>query len=180
MERVPRAQASPTASGDRGVRGFLPGGSASALALLLVGFPIARFLITDAALRVSILRCLLSVIALAEALAFLSQELRPRRFAERNGRPYDAAYHGVMQDFGFYNLGFALLLGFAAMNPEGSRITIGVLIASYAAHAATHFLRYLGVYFGGGHPIPTRPPAFEARDGLQLAVAAAGMLAFFP
>lgn len=146
---------------------------------LLVGLLVLKFATTDE-VQLSLLRGLLVITALGEALAFVSNAFRPREFAEKNGRPYDPAFHGVMQDFGFYNLAFALLLTLAALDPPNRALLIGVVIASYTVHSATHLLRYLGVYFGGGHPIPTRPNAFELRDGLQLLVPTVGMALFFP
>jgi hypothetical protein len=140
----------------------------------------ALYLATGTPVHPALLRALLILTAVGEALAFVSNSLRPRRFAEQCGRPYDPTYHGVMQDFGFYNLGFALLLVLAAVDPPRYALAIGVVIASYLVHAATHVLRYFGLYFGGGQPIPTRPSAFELRDGLQLLVPAFGMILFFP
>ena len=96
-------------------QGFFPGGGVSIWGLLLVVLLSTHLLTTDDHLRVAVLRGILVLTALAEALAFLSYGFRPRQFSEQCGRPYDPAYHGVMQDFGFYNLGFALLLGLAAL-----------------------------------------------------------------
>lgn len=149
-------------------------------AILLVVVLAVHLLTTGHAVRLSVLRGILILAALGEAMAFVSFELRPRRVSEQSGRPYDPAYHGVMQDFGFYNLAFALLLGLAALDPPSSRVTIGVVVATYVVHGAAHVFRYVGLYFGGGQPIPTRPQSFELRDGLQLAAPAFGMLLFFP
>ncbi len=102
----------------------------------------------------------------------------PRWFAERNGRPYAPDYHGVSQDFGFYNLGFALLFGLAASDPLASVNVIAIASVVYVIHGLTHVLRYFGLYYGDGTPIPTRPQAFEMRDGLQLLAAAVGMMPF--
>jgi hypothetical protein len=85
-----------------------------------------------------------------------------------------------MQDFGFYNLAFAGLLGLAALDPGSDRALLGVITASYLFHAFAHILRYFGLYFGGGHPLPTRPRTLELRDGLQLIVPVLGILLFFP
>ena len=57
---------------------------------------------------------------------------------------------------------------------------IGVAVVLYTVHGVTHILRYFGLYYGGGTPIPTRPQVFELRDGLQLVAAATGMVLFFP
>jgi hypothetical protein len=146
----------------------------------LLAVVLALYFATGSAVHLSLLRALLILTAVGEALAFVSNSLRPRRFAEQCGRPYDPAYHGVMQDFGFYNLAFALLLLLAAFDPPRYAMVIGVVVASYVIHAGTHVLRYFGFYFGGGDPIPTRPKTFELRDGLQLLVPALGMLLFFP
>ncbi len=161
-------------------RNLFPGGKAWLWALLVVVLLGIHLFATDNGVRLLILRSIVLLAALGEALAFVSNALRPRLFSERCGRPYDPAYHGVMQDFGFYNLATALLLGLAVLDPTGNRIIVGVIVASYVVHATTHVLRYLGIYFGGGHPIPTRPQEFELRDGLQLILPAMGMLLFFP
>ena len=157
--------------------GGIPGSFIWAALLAVV---LALYFATGSAVHLALLRALLILTAVGEALAFMSNSLRPRRFAEQCGRPYDPAYHGVMQDFGFYNLAFALLLVLAAFDPPRYALPIGVVIASYLVHAGTHVLRYFGLYFGGGQPIPTRPRAFELRDGLQLLVPAFGMVLFFP
>jgi hypothetical protein len=157
--------------------GGTPGGLFWAGLLAVV---LALYFATGSAVHLTLLRALLILTAVGEALAFVSNSLRPRRFAEQCGRPYDPAYHGVMQDFGFYNLAFALLLVLAAFDPPRYALAIGVVIASYLVHSATHVLRYFGLYFGGGGPIPTRPRAFELRDGCQLLVPALGMILFFP
>jgi hypothetical protein len=148
--------------------------------VLLAVLLLILFLTLGAGSRLTLLRLVLILAALGEALAFFSNSFRPRHFAERNGRPYEPAFHGVMQDFGFYNLAFAGLLGLSALDPTGNRMALGVILASYVIHALTHVFRYLGIYYGGGHSIPTRPRAFELRDGLQLIVPALGILLFFP
>ena len=119
--------------------------------------------------------------ALGEALlGGFSQIFRQRQSCEREGRPYDPAFHGVMQDFGFYNLAFAALFGLAALDPARSTIVIAVAIAFYTIHGLTHVFRYFGLYYGGGTRILTRPQQFELRDGLTLVAAATGMVLFFP
>jgi hypothetical protein len=86
----------------------------------------------------------------------------------------------VTQDFGLYNLGFALLFGLAALDPMRTTGVIAVAVALYAIHGATHVFRYFGLYYAGGTPIPTRPQVFEMRDVLQLIAAAIGMFLFSP
>lgn len=159
----------------------LRGGTAGGLFwVALLAVVLALYFATGSAAHLVLLRALLILTALGEAFAFVSNSLRPRRFAEQCGRPYHPAFHGVMQDFGFYNLAFALLLVLAAFDPPRHALLIAVVIASYLVHAGTHVFRYFGIYFGGGHPIPTRPNGFELRDGLQLLVPALGMILFFP
>jgi hypothetical protein len=102
--------------------------------------------------RLTLLKVILVLTAVGEALAFVSNAFRPRRFAERNGRPFQPAFHGVMQDFGFYNLAFAALLAMAALDPRSHSGLLGVITASYFVHALTHILRYFGFYFGGVIP----------------------------
>lgn len=161
-------------------RGFFPAGSPSLWALLVAAIVAVHLLASGDRLRLGLLRGLLIVTALFEALAFLSYELRPQKTVERSGRPYHPGYHGILQDAGFNNLAIALLLALAAIDPIRSRVSIGVIVACYVVHATAHVLRYFGIYFGGGHPIPTRPQAFELRDGLQLAAPIVGLLLFSP
>lgn len=140
----------------------------------------AHFTIAVESIRLNVLRAVLLLAAAGEAIGGSLGVFLPRRFAERNGRPYDPAYHGVSQDFGFYNLAFALLFGLAALDPKRSSWLIAVAIAFYSLHGVTHFFRYFGLYYGGGRPIPTRPQLLEMRDGLTLLAAAVGMVLFFP
>jgi hypothetical protein len=90
------------------------------------------------------------------------------------------AYHGVVQDFGFYNLAVALLLVLCALDPtRNSAVLIGA-ITLYAVHGGTHLLRWFGRYYGGEAAIATRPRQFELRDALPLLVALAALLLFLP
>ena len=118
--------------------------------------------------------------AAGEAVGGCLGVFRPRWFAERNGRPYDPAYHGVSQDFGFYNVAVASLFALAALDPKRNTAVLEVGIALYAVHGITHVLRYFGLYYGGGTPIPTRPQQAELRDALTLLAGAIGMVLFFP
>lgn len=153
--------------------GFLWGGL-----VLLVS--IAGFAVQDASVRLQILSGLLILMAAGEGLAAFLNVFQARWFAERNGRLYDPAYHGVMQDFGFYNFAMALLFATAAIDPVRNIVVLWVAIAFYLIHGMTHILRYLGLYYGGETSIPTRPRHFELRDGLQLIFAVSGMVLFFP
>ena len=159
-------------------------GKASAAALfraaLIALVVITNFTLADPSLRLGVLRTILLFAAAGEAVGGCFGVFRPRWLAERNGRPYDPAYHGVSQDFGFYNLAFALLFTLAAVEPKRSTIVIAVGMASYAAHGVTHVFRYFGLYYGGGEPIPTRPQLIELQKGLELIAAATGMALFFP
>lgn len=94
--------------------------------------------------------------------------------------PTTPPYHGVSQDFGFYNAAIALLLVLAAIEPTRSGVVMPVAIALNLIHGITHVFRYSELYYGDGTRIPTRPQAFEMRDGLQLLAAATGMVLFFP
>jgi len=148
-------------------------------AFLLVGLIPIRLILSSQSTRLDVLRGILLLTAAGEGLAFVSNVFRPRRFSQRCGRRYDPSYHGVMQDFGFYNLAFTAFLALAALDPMRSARVISVVIAAYAVHGVTHVLRYRGIYYGGGTPIPTRPQRLELRDGLQLLAAAMGMALFF-
>ena len=120
------------------------------------------------------------LMAAGEALGAFVGIFRARRMAAPTGRPYDPAYHGVRQDFGFYNLAMALLFVLCAVNPERNAVVLPAAIVLYAVHGGTHLLRYFGLYYGGETPIPTRPRRFELRDALPLLVALAGILLFYP
>ena len=148
-----------------------------ALAALIAG---SALIITDSLIRVRILRGVLVLAALGECLGGFFQVFRARHMSEKTGRPYAPAYHGAVQDFGFYNFAVALLFGFAALDPASSQVVIGVGIALYAVHGGVHLLRYMGVYFGGETRVPTRPREMELRDGIPLITAGTGLLLFFP
>ena len=169
--RPPRAQAGDSRRDTRA--GFARG---ALIALILV----ANFALADASIRLNVLRGILVLAAVGEGLGGSFGVFRPRWFAERNGRPFDPAYHGVSQDFGFHNLAFALLFGLAALDPMRNTSVIAVAIGSYTVHGVTHVFRYFGLYYGGGTPIPTRPQQIELQQGLELIAAATGMVLFFP
>lgn len=140
----------------------------------------AHLLLHDPFLRLQFLRVALLLMAVGEGTAAVLQVFFAPSFGARNGRPYDPAYHGVTQDFGFYNFAMALLFALAAFDPTSSAGVIRVGIALYAIHGGTHLLRYFGLYYGGETPVATRPRRLELRDGLTLMPALAAMLLFFP
>ena len=151
------------------------------LGSIVIGLVVLAHLALSAeSARLAMLRVVLVFSAVGEMLGGVSNVFRCRSFAESNGRPYHPAYHGVMQDFGFYNLAFVGLFGLAALDPARSAPVIGVAIALYTLHAGSHVFRYFGLYYGGGTPIPTRPQRVELRDGLTLVAAVTGMVLFFP
>ncbi len=149
----------------------------AAVLLILVS---TRFLAKDEPTRRHGLQAVLMLMAAGEAVGAFAGVFRARRMAEPTGRPYDPAYHGVRQDFGFYNLAMALLFVLCAANPERNVVVLPAAILLYAVHGGTHLLRYFGLYYGGETPIPTRPRHFELRDALPLLVALAGILIFYP
>jgi hypothetical protein len=176
---APRAT-DPTA---RAPRVELPGARGRAPLLWtapLVAVAIAHVALADASSRLQFLRAVLVVMALSEGAAAVAQVFFARRFGERNGRSYAPAYHGVVQDFGFYNLAMALLFALAALDPPRHGAVIAAGIVLYAVHGLTHVLRYLGLYYGGETPIATRPRGLELRDALALLGGLAGMVLFFP
>ena len=140
----------------------------------------ASFVANDEPTRRHGLQAVLMLMAAGEALGAFVGIFRARRMAAPTGRPYDPAYHGVRQDFGFYNLAMALLFVLCAVNPERNAVVLPAAIVLYAVHGGTHLLRYFGLYYGGETPIPTRPRRFELRDALPLLVALAGILLFYP
>src|SRR5262245_23700110 len=87
------------------------------------------------------LRIVLLLTAAGEGFAAVANMLRAPQFAERNGRPYDPAYHGMMQDFGFYNLAVAALLVASAVDPVRNLPALGAIIGLYLIHGLTHVLR---------------------------------------
>ena len=147
------------------------------LLLLVVS---ASFVANDEATRRHGLQAVLMLMAAGEALGAFVGIFRARRMAAPTGRPYDPAYHGVRQDFGFYNLAMALLFVLCAVNPERNAVVLPAAMVLYAVHGGTHLLRYFGLYYGGETPIPTRPRHLELRDALPLLVALAGILLFYP
>ena len=140
----------------------------------------AGFMANDEPTRRHGLQVVLMLMAAGEAVGAFAGVFRARRMAEPTGRPYDPAYHGVRQDFGFYNLAMALLFALCAVNPERNIVVLPAAIVLYAVHGGTHLLRYFGLYYGGEVPVPTRPRHFELRDALPLLVALAGVLIFYP
>ena len=154
--------------------------SAWSWAVLLLLVTGAGLALKDVWLRQEALRAVLVLMAAGEGTAGFMYVFRAPRMVERAGRPYAAAYHGVMQDFGFYNLTMAVLLSLCALEPGRNLVILRAAIALYAVHGGTHVLRYLGHYYGGETRIPTRARRLELRDALQLIVALAGMLAFYP
>jgi hypothetical protein len=160
------------------------GGAETKLAVtwggLLLVVVAARFFMADEPTRRHGLQVVLALMATSEALGGVIGIFRARAMAEYTGRPYDAAYHGVRQDFGFYNVAIALLLALCAVDPKRNAAALLAVVVLYALHGGTHILRYLGLYYGGETPIPTRPVHLELRDGLQLLVALTAMLLFLP
>ncbi len=141
---------------------------------------VGAFSVEDAGIRIHVLRVVLILSALGEAVGGFFQVFRARHMSSVTGRPYDPAYHGVVQDFGFYNFAVALLFGLAALDPAANTVAISLGVVLYAVHGGTHVLRSLGIYYGGETRIPGRSPATELRDGLPLVAACVGFLLFFP
>src|SRR5262245_11375668 len=146
--------------------------------VLLVVVVTAGIVTADAAARRAALRAVLVLMALGEGAGAFVGMFLARRMAAPTGRPYDPAYHGVRQDFGFYNLAMALLLVLCAFDPERNAVVLTGAVVLYAVHGGTHLLRYLGVYYGGETAVATRPRHMELRDAAPLLVALAGVLVF--
>src|SRR2546430_16046845 len=100
----------------------------SGVVLVLVS---ARFLAKDEPSRRLGLQAVLTLMAAGEAVGAFAGVFRARRMAEPTGRPYDPAYHGVRQDFGFYNLAMALLFALCAVNPERNIVVLPAAIVLY-------------------------------------------------
>jgi hypothetical protein len=130
--------------------------------------------------RIAFARVVLGAMSAGELVAGLAYLFRAPAAARRAGRPYQAAYHGVMQDFGFYNLALAALFAIAAWQPSRYALVIWVGFGLYVVHGSTHVLRSRGWYYGGERPLATRGRNLELRDALQLLAAAGGLALFYP
>ena len=139
---------------------------------------VLSYAVTGVSMRVHILRGILVLVGMGEGAAAVAYIFNARRFSERNGRPYSAVYHGMMQDFGFYNLAIALLCMLTAIDPVVNVAGIWVIMVLYTVHGVTHLLRYFGLFIGG--ETRSRPREFESNDALPLIVALAGITLFFP
>jgi hypothetical protein len=146
----------------------------------LVAIVAVGLAVNDPAVRLLGLRVVLLLMAAGEASGAFIGIFRARRMAELTGRPYDPAYHGVRQDFGFYNLAMAVLFVLCAVAPERNAVVLPAAITLYGVHGTTHLLRYFGFYYGGETPVATRPRDLELRDALPLLVALTGLLVFHP
>lgn len=152
----------------------------AAWGVIVVAVLALDFALRDAATRRLALQAVLLAMAGGEGLGAFMQIFRARQMGGLTGRRYDAAYHGVVQDFGFYNLAVAVMLALCALDPRRNvAVLIGVIIL-YAVHGGTHLLRSFGRYYGGEAPVATRPRQFELRDGLPLLVALVAVLLFYP
>src|SRR5262245_29529626 len=139
---------------------------------------IASSLVPEGPRRVSVLRAILLLMAAGETAAGILQVFLGRQAATMAGRTYSASYHGLVQDFGFYNLAMATLFVLGAVDPGRNRVVLPVAMLLYGVHGGTHVLRAFGIYYGGERAIATRPPAYEMRDGLPLVAALVGLLLF--
>ena len=139
---------------------------------------IGRYLVPDGPMRSGALRAILVLMAVGEAAAGVLQVFRARQAAAMAGRTYSASYHGLVQDFGFYNLAMAALFVLGAVDPPRNRVVLPVAMLLYGMHGGTHVLRAFGIYYGGETAIATRPAAYEMRDALPLLAALAGLLLF--
>ena len=147
---------------------------------ILIAAVVLDVALRDAAMRRLALQLVLLAMAGGEGVAASMQIFRARHMGGLTGRPYDAAYHGVVQDFGFYNLAVALMLTLCALDPTRNVAVLIGAIALYAVHGGTHLLRWFGCYYGGETAVATRPRQLELRDGLPLLVALAALLLFYP
>ncbi len=146
----------------------------SVIVVVLIG----RSVVPEGPLRDGVLRGILLLMAAGEAAAGVLQVFGARQAATMAGRTYSASYHGLVQDFGFYNLAMATLFVLGAVDPARNRVVLPVAMLLYAVHGGTHLLRAFGIYYGGETTIPTRPSAYEMRDGLPLVAAVVGLLLF--
>lgn len=147
---------------------------------LLMAVVTTGLVTSDEAFRRGGLRAVLLFMAAGEGAGAFAGIFLARRMAEPTGRPYDPAYHGVRQDFGFYNLAMTILFVLCAVDPARNAAVLTGAIVLYAVHGGTHLLRYVGIYYGGETAVATRPRHMELRDAAPLLVALAGMLVFRP
>jgi hypothetical protein len=152
--------------------------TAAAWGSIVLVLTAGAFWIRESPLRPEALRAVLVLMASGELLAAVMLVFRARRMADLAGRVYSASYHGLVQDFGFYNFAVALLLILCAVDPERNRVVLPVAVVLYGLHGGTHLLRYFGLYYGGETSIPTRPARMELRDALPLLAGLAGVLLF--
>src|SRR5262245_3807016 len=145
---------------------------------IVVAALIGRYLVPEGSPRDFVLRAILLLMAAGEAAAGVLQVFRARQAATMAGRTYSASYHGLVLDFGFYNLDMATLFVLGAVDPGRNRVVLPVAMLLYGVHGGTHVLRAFGIYYGGERAIATRPPAYEMRDGLPLVAALVGLLLF--
>lgn len=149
---------------------------AAVIGLVVVG----GLVVDDPGIREGALRSALLLAAAGEAVGGGMQVLAARRMSAYTGRPYAPAYHGTVQDFGFYNLAMALLLARAAMDAAARSAILPAVVALYGVHGGTHLLRFFGLYYGGDAAVPTRSRDLELRDALPLLAALAAFVAFRP
>ncbi len=145
---------------------------------IVVAALIGRYLVPEGSTRDLVVRAILLLMAAGEAAAGVLQVFRARQTAAMAGRTYSASYHGLVQDFGFYNLAMATLFVLGAVDPARNRVVLPVAVLLYGVHGGTHVLRAFGIYYGGETAIPTRRSAHEMRDGLPLLAAVIGLLLF--
>jgi len=146
-----------------------------ALAILLSLILLLLSSTVTGASRGVMLQAVLLSIALGELGGGLTQAFLTRSLFDRAGRPYHSGHHGVVQDFGLYDLAMAAILLVVASRPEAYAAILYIVTALYAFHGIVHVLRYKGVVAGAD---PNQE--LDLRQGLPLLVAALGLFLFRP
>ena len=125
--------------------------------------------------RLPILRVVLYSLALGELVGGLTQALLVPSLFARASRPYHPGHHGVVQDFGLYDLAMAGILIAIAIAPDAYGPILGIVTALYALHGLAHLLRHEGI-IAGADP----DPGADVRQGPPLLVGALGLFLFRP
>jgi hypothetical protein len=131
--------------------------------------------VVDDAWRPYALRAVLLLIAVGELVGGVTQAFLTRPLFARAGRPYHPGHHGIVQDFGLYDLAMAAILVCIAIAPQSRSPVLGVVTMLYAVHGLVHLLRSRRL-LAGADP----DPGADLRQGLPLLIGALGLLLFRP
>ena len=103
------------------------------------------------------------VLALIEGFNGIGLAFRTKRTLESVGLIHTDGPGLLVQEFGLYNLGLAVVYAIAAFDPVRLWCVAFIGIAINLAAGTMHLLRSYGVYFGGARPMLSQ--AFERKAG---------------